>query len=104
MYDFVYNVEVLRVYQRNSTMYDVAKNDYVMPTYSRTKYFIFPNYYLNLIWYRDEILINITLVQDKYMVVNATNQSLIKSVMDKDFMITLEIYNDFDVVTQNFSL
>ena len=67
--------QALRVYCRNATSFNLPKFELVLPRYSQSNFFIFPNYYLNLLIFRDESKINVTAFDDNKLIINATNEN-----------------------------
>lgn len=75
--NIITGIQFLRVYCRKANYFNTVKYDYVMPKTSRTNFYVFPNYYLNIIWYRDEKFVNSTAFSDHKIVLDANASALV---------------------------
>ena len=71
---------LIRAYDKNSNYYSTALFDYKLPPESKTNYFVFPSFFLDIFFYRDEEVVALVRMSENTLVIDATNNTLFKSI------------------------
>lgn len=58
--------------------------DYILPVGTYPSYLLFPNYYFDILLYRDEETINLVRTSENYLILDATNSTLVNGVINRD--------------------
>ena len=77
MKDMTSDETVIRVYDKRSNLYSTAMFDYLLPQLSKTNYFVFPNFYFDILFMRDEEAVYLARMSEPLLVLNAVNSTLV---------------------------
>jgi hypothetical protein len=61
------------------------------------EFFQFPNYFFNILIFRDERSINTTVIRDTSIIINGTNSTLIERFKNDPIQVTVNVENVIDV-------
>ncbi|CDW88978.1 UNKNOWN [Stylonychia lemnae] len=95
--NIITGVQFMRVYCKNSSYFNIVKYDYVLPKASKTNFYEFPDYYLNVLWYRDEKFVNSTAFSDVKLSIDARNLTLVKKFDQQSFTLQLRVTNPDEI-------
>eukprot|EP00347_Sterkiella_histriomuscorum_P013952 403362730 len=98
------NEQVLRLYNRNASHYNIAKYNFILPQKSRSNYFYFPSYYQNNLLFRDEVRINVTTFFDYKLTLNATNYTWVNTFKYNIFQVNLTVKNSYNKINVFFNV
>ncbi|CDW89229.1 UNKNOWN [Stylonychia lemnae] len=96
--------QILRFYNRRGNRFESVKFDYYLNENDRTNFFYFPNYYFNILQYRDENKVNLTSFFDYRITINAQNSTLVRKYEETIFACKLDIRNKFNHLQREFNL
>ena len=77
MKDMTSDETVIRVYDKRSNLYSTAMFDYLLPQLSKTNYFVFPNFFFDILFMRDEEAVYLARMSEPLLVLNAVNSTLV---------------------------
>ena len=77
MKDMTSDETVIRVYDKRSNLYSTAMFDYPLPQLSKTNYFVFPNFFFDILFMRDEEAVYLARMSEPLLVLNAVNSTLV---------------------------
>lgn len=72
---------VIRVYDKQSNYFSTAMFDYRLPTEGKTNYFVFPSFFLDIMFYRDEESVALVRMSEYKLVLDATDSELLHKVL-----------------------
>lgn len=82
MSDMITGQPVIRVYDKTSNYFSTAIFDYKLPAGSQSNFFVFPSFYLDIIFYRDEQEVSLIRMSEPRLTLDATNPAYIKNITD----------------------
>lgn len=81
MKDMTSDDTVIRVYDKRSNFFSTAMIDYPLPALSKTNYFVFPNFFFDIIFMRDEEAVYLARMSEPLLILNALNSTLVNQII-----------------------
>jgi hypothetical protein len=78
MRDMTSDDTVIRVYDKRSNFFSTAMFDYPLSPLSKTNYFVFPNFYFDIIFMRDEESIYLARMSEPLLILDGVNSTLVQ--------------------------
>ena len=68
---------MIRVYDKRSNFFSTAMFDFPLPPLSKTNYFVFPNFYFDIMFMRDEETVYLARMSEPLLILDALNSTLV---------------------------
>jgi hypothetical protein len=71
----------IRIYDKRSNFFSTAMFDYYLPTNSKTNFFVFPNFFFDIMFMRDEEMVYLVRMSEPLLILNAVNSTKVNQII-----------------------
>ena len=81
MKDMTSDDMAIRIYDKISNFFSTAMFDYYLPSNSKTNFFVFPNFFFDIMFMRDEEKIYLVRMSESLLILDATNSTKVNQII-----------------------